>query len=163
MPFTPLHLGPGAALKGIGGERFSFMVFGGSQVLIDIEPGYRMLSGDAVLHGPSHTLAGAFLIAIVATVIGKPISEWALKLLDFSKSQITWSASAAGAFLGTFSHLIFDAIMHADMMPWRPLSDANGLLGILTLPELHLLCVILGVVGGLIILVRYTKRGKSWL
>lgn len=161
MPFTPFHLGPGAALKGIGGDRFSFMVFGGSQVLIDIEPGYRMLSGDAVLHGPSHTLTGAFLIAIVAAVVGKPISEFVLRLLDFSKTRVSWSASAAGAFLGTFSHLIFDAIMHADMMPWRPLTDANGLLGLMTLPGLHLLCVTLGVVGGLIFLVRYTKRDNS--
>ena len=38
MPFAPLHLGPGAAFKAIGGKHFSFMVFGGAQVLMDIEP-----------------------------------------------------------------------------------------------------------------------------
>lgn len=36
MPFTPIHLGPGAACKAIGGRHFSFMVFGGAQVLMDI-------------------------------------------------------------------------------------------------------------------------------
>ena len=38
MPFTPIHLGPGAACKAIGGRHFRFMVFGGAQVLMDIEP-----------------------------------------------------------------------------------------------------------------------------
>jgi len=38
MPFTPIHLGPGAAFKAIGGRHSSFMVFGGSQLLMDIEP-----------------------------------------------------------------------------------------------------------------------------
>lgn len=42
MPFTPFHLGPGALFKGAGDTRFSFMVFGGSQVLMDIEPLIRI-------------------------------------------------------------------------------------------------------------------------
>ena len=32
MPFTPFHLGPGALIEAIGGERFSFMIFGGSHM-----------------------------------------------------------------------------------------------------------------------------------
>jgi hypothetical protein len=38
MPFTPFHLGPGALFKAAGGEHFSFTIFAGSQVLMDIEP-----------------------------------------------------------------------------------------------------------------------------
>ena len=38
MPFTPFHLGPGAAFKAIGDKHFSFMVFGCAQVPMDIEP-----------------------------------------------------------------------------------------------------------------------------
>ena len=120
MPFTPFHLGPGAVFKAIGGNRFSFMVFGGSQVLIDIEPGVRILLGASILHGPSHTIAGAFLIGIVAALIGKPISEFALRLLRIPHIGITWTASVTGAFIGTFSHIFFDAIMHSDMSPWSP-------------------------------------------
>ena len=56
MPFTPFHLGPGALFKAIGGNRFSFMVFGGSQVLMDVEPLVHILRGDAVLHGISTPL-----------------------------------------------------------------------------------------------------------
>ncbi len=158
MPFTPFHLGPGAFLKGIGGDRFSFMVFGGSQVLIDIEPGYRMISGDSVLHGPSHTLAGALAIGAIATITGKPISEFVLKLLQYPWPNISWVAAAFGAFSGTFSHLFFDAIMHSDMSPWAPLSDSNGLLGVISLSTLHILCVVLGLVGALLFLIHYRNK-----
>jgi hypothetical protein len=158
LPFTPFHLGPGALFKGIGGDRFSFMVFGGSQVLIDIEPGYRMLSGDAILHGPSHTITGALAIGAIATVTGKPISEFVLKLFRYPWSHISWAAAAFGAFLGTFSHLFFDAIMHSDMAPWAPLSATNGLLGVISLSTLHVLCVVLGIVGALLFLNDYKKK-----
>jgi hypothetical protein len=53
MPFTPFHLGPGAAVKAIAGDDFSFIVFGGAQALMDIEPLVHMVRGDAVLHGLS--------------------------------------------------------------------------------------------------------------
>ncbi len=158
MPFTPFHLGPGAVFKAIGGNRFSFLVFGGSQVLIDIEPGVRILFGASILHGPSHTIAGAFLIGIVAALIGKPISEFALRLLRISHIGITWMASATGAFIGTFSHIFLDAIMHSDMSPWSPLSGSNELLGLISLASLHVMCLVLGVIGGLIVLIRYKTR-----
>jgi hypothetical protein len=79
MPFTPFHLGPGAAFKAIGGRHFSFMVFGGSQVLMDIEPLIGILRGSAVLHGYTHTLAGALGIGALAALIGKPISSFVLR------------------------------------------------------------------------------------
>ena len=161
MPFTPFHLGPGAIFKAIGGNRFSFMVFGGSQVLIDIEPGVRMLFGTSILHGPSHTIAGAFLIGIVASLIGKPISEFALRLLSIPHIGITWTASATGAFFGTFSHIFLDAIVHSDMIPWSPLSGSNELLGLVSLPSLLILCVVSGVVGGLVVLIRYKTRHNA--
>ena len=31
-PFTPLHLGPGLALRALGGHHFSLMVFAGAKV-----------------------------------------------------------------------------------------------------------------------------------
>ncbi len=61
MPFTPFHLGPGALFKAVGGRHFSFMVFGGTQVLMDIEPLLGLIRGWPVLHGYTHTLAGALL------------------------------------------------------------------------------------------------------
>ena len=133
MPFTPFHLGPGALFKAVGGHRFSFMVFGGAQVLMDIEPLVGMIQGSAVLHGYTHTLAGALLIGSVAGAIGKPVSAFVLKKLRMLHQPFTWLAAFTGAFAGTFSHLVFDALMHADMRPWWPLADSNDLLGLVPL------------------------------
>lgn len=141
MPFTPFHLGPGAAFKAIGGRHFSFLVFGGSQVLMDIEPLVRILRNDAVLHGYTHTLAGALAIGGLAAVTGKPISEWVLR------KRMTWTAACAGAFIGTFSHIVFDAVMHADMRPWWPLANGNGLLHAIDIEQLHMACLALGLLG----------------
>ncbi len=134
------------------------MVFGGSQVLIDIEPGVRILFGASIIHGPSHTIAGAFLIGIVAAFIGKPISEFVLRLLRVPHIGITWTASATGAFIGTFSHIFLDAIMHSDMSPWFPLAGSNQLLGLISLASIYTMCLIMGVIGGLIVLIRYKSR-----
>ena len=148
MPFTPFHLGPGAAFKALGGRHFSFMVFGGSQVLMDIEPLLGLIQGWPVLHGYTHTLAGALLIGMVAALIGRPISAWVMRGLAFRHDPLTWPAAFAGAMLGTFSHVVLDAVMHSDMQPWWPFTQGNGLLSIIPLSSLHLLCVGLGVLGG---------------
>lgn len=148
MPFTPFHLGPGAAFKAIGGRHFSFMVFGGAQVLMDIEPLVRIYQEAPILHGYTHTLAGALCIGIVATLTGKPISTFVLRRLRIPHYPLTWTAATAGALLGTFSHVILDAMMHADMQPWWPFSRENQLLGVVSMSSLHLGCVAAGLIGG---------------
>lgn len=82
MPFTPFHLGPGALFKAVAGDHFSFMVFGGSQILIDLEPAVRLMTGSAILHGFTHTLLGALLIGTLAGGIGKPVTERVLRGTD---------------------------------------------------------------------------------
>ena len=147
MPFTPVHMGPAAILKGLLGSHFSFVVFGGSQILIDLEPLIQLIRGSAVLHGPSHTILGAFVIGAVAAVLGKPIGQLFLRLVNFKDFRITWKASVIGAYLGTFSHILLDGIMHSDMAPWAPFSQHNSLLGLISAPELHYVCLAIGVVG----------------
>ncbi len=156
MPFTPFHLGAGAAFKALGGRRVSFMVFGGTQVLMDLEPGYKLLTGGTQLHGPSHTLAGALVIGLLAAVIGKPISEFAFRVGGRPDVTISWQAALAGALLGSFSHVLLDAVMHADMRPWWPVGEGNALLGWFPIGELHLYCVLLGVIGALGVWLRHT-------
>ena len=156
MPFTPLHMGPGAALKLIGGGTFSLLVFGFAQVLIDLEPLIRLYRGDEVLHGPSHTYLGATLIAAVAMVIGKPLFEWFLRDINETRKpgpfrnwklpqNISWTAAASGAFVGTYSHIVLDSVMHADIHPWAPLSEANRLYMMMPIGWLHLFCLAAGV------------------
>ena len=161
MPFTPFHLGPGALFKGLGGPHFSFMVFGGAQVLMDIEPLIGILQNKPVLHGYTHTLAGALAIGLAAAVTGKPLSTWVLRMLGMLRAPLTWTAAFAGAFAGTFSHIVFDAFMHADMNPWWPFAAGNGLLGLLSLRSLHLLCLALGVAGGLLCVGRLSRPANK--
>lgn len=159
MPFTPFHLGPGALFKAVGGRHFSFMVFGGAQVLMDIEPLVGLIRDRPVLHGYTHTLAGALLIGAVAALTGRPVSELVLRVLSIPHSPLTWRAAFAGAFIGTYSHVLLDAIMHADMNPWWPLATGNGLLGLIPLGLLHLLCLGVGVVSALCIAFMARRQG----
>ena len=156
MPFTPFHLGPGAAFKAIGGRYFSFMVFGGTQVLMDVEPLMGIIQTKAILHGYSHTILGATIVASAAGIIGKPISIYALKLLRIKHHPFSWLASFTGAFIGSFSHIALDAVMHSDMNPFWPLAHGNNLLGLITNNSLHMLCLVLGVFGGIVIAQRRT-------
>jgi len=132
MPVTPFHMGPGVVIKAVGGRYFSLMVFGFSQVAMDVEPLVRMIRGDAVLHGFTHTYLGATLIGLVSAV--------------------------AGAFVGTYSHVFLDSIMHSDLQPLAPLSEVNGLLHVISVGALHLLCVLCGVCGALLMFAMFFVR-----
>jgi hypothetical protein len=161
VPFTPLHLGPGAVFKAIGGRHFSFMVFGGSQVLMDIEPLIGIIRGWDVLHGYSHTIAGALAIGTVAGLIGRPISQFALEQLKIPHDPFTWHSSFLAAYVGTFSHVLFDAIMHGDMRPWWPILEQNGLLSSMTIMHLHILCLVSGVLGAGFVAFRALTKGRA--
>lgn len=151
MPFTPLHMGPGLLLRGSVRGGFSLMVFGWTQILIDIEPLVGMLTGREQLHGWSHTWIGATLIALVATVTGKYLGAWGLRLLRMPRFLlITWGAALAGALLGGWSHIVLDSVMHFDIQPLWPFSLENGLRQVISLEALHLLCLGTAVLGAAI-------------
>src|SRR5262245_9699714 len=137
MPFTPFHLGPGAAFKAAGGGRFSFMVFGGSQVLMDIEPLVRIIRGDPTVHGLSHTIAGAFVIGSISVLMGKPISDFVLRRLRVPHAPMTWWAALWGGYIGTFSHIVLDAVVHPESQPWWPFFEGNALLGVMSVQGMH--------------------------
>lgn len=151
MPFTPFHLGPGPAFKAVGGKHFSFMVFGGSQVLMDIEPLVAIVQEWPVLHGVTPTVLGALAIGVVAGAIGRPIGEFVLRLLRIRHHPISWPVSFVSGLVGTCSHIALDAVMHRDMVPLWPLTAGNPLLGIMPVEGLHVLCLVAGLLGLLII------------
>ncbi len=161
MPFTPFHLGPGALFKAVGGDRFSFMVFGGAQVLMDIEPLIAIIQHKPILHGYTHTLAGALLIGVGAALIGKPVSSYVLRQLGMLHRPLGWTAAFAGALAGTFSHVLFDALMHADMHPWWPLAHGNALLRVIPLGALHLLCLGMGIAGAALLALQRARTKNA--
>lgn len=153
MPFTPIHMGPGIFIKGILQSSFSLMVFGWTQIVMDIQPLMVMITGEGHLHGFSHTYIGATLIAIVAALTGKYLSEIGLKLLDITNDKpitILWWIAFLSAFIGSASHVLLDSIMHSDVEPFYPISLFNGLHGVLSVATLHKFCLYAGLAGAAI-------------
>ena len=150
MPFTPLHMGPGLVVKACMQGAFSLMVFGWSQILIDLQPLFVLLTGKGELHGWSHTFVGATPIAIVAALSGKYLGELGLRILRMPKEiPIVWRVAFVSAFIGTYSHVMIDSVMHFDQAPFAPFIDDSPLLGAISIPTLHLLCVASAAIGAI--------------
>ncbi len=162
-------MGPGFAIKAATGRHFSLIVFGFAQVAMDIEPLVRILRGDAVLHGFTHTYLGATLIAAAVVFAGRPVcqalldrwnagltSRWLARLR--SPAPLSWRATVTGAFIGTYSHIALDSIMHTDLRPYAPFSTANNMLGLVSIEALHLFCAGTGVVGVMVLLGLFLWR-----
>lgn len=151
MPFTPIHMGPGIAIKAIAQGSFSLMIFGWTQIVMDVQPLIAIITGHGKLHGFTHTYVGAALVAAVAALSGKRLSEWSLGVIHGKRGTlipISWPVTIISAIIGAASHVVLDSIMHADMEPLFPFSAANDLLGTLSIAELHRLCFYAGIAGG---------------
>ena len=150
MPFTPLHMGPGILAKALLQGSFSLMVFGWSQIVMDLQPLVAIVTGEGKLHGFTHTYVGSTLIAIFAAVTGKYLSQWGLAVLSNGAQRginIRWWVAFLSAFIGAYSHVVLDSIMHNDMEPFFPFSQSNELLGLISISALHKFCVYSGLVG----------------
>lgn len=151
MPFTPLHMGPGILIKAFLRRYFSLVVFGWIQILIDLQPLWVMVTGKGQLHGFSHTLAGATCIAVLAGLTGKALASHALKILKEERYlPVTTLSVWMGAFVGTYSHILLDSIMHSDVQFAWPLATGNALEGLISIDQLHIVCVASALVGGVI-------------
>jgi hypothetical protein len=169
MPITPFHMGPGLLVKAVGGRHVSLVVFGFSQVAMDVEPLVHMIRDDVVLHGFTHTYLGAALVGLVSMVLGRPVGQalldrWAPDSQSPFESWlrgpkvISWPAAGLGAFVGTYSHVLLDSVMHADLRPLAPFSEANVVLGVVSVGILHGACVLSGALGALLMLTTFLRR-----
>ncbi len=173
MPLTPFHMGAALIVKPGLNKHFSLITFGIAQIAMDIEPGIGMLTGAEVLHGPSHTIVGALVIALLVMLVSPGICDFLLKRWnkEVLHYKLHWMAEALpvskdavifGAFFGTLSHVLLDSLMHHDMRPLFPFSDANPLVGLITHDEIYQLCTIAGVLGAMAwITFHWIKRDKN--
>ncbi len=166
MPFTPLHMGPGILLKALLQSSFSLMVFGWTQIIMDLQPLWVMVQGHGHIHGFTHTFLGACLIAVFSCLTGKYLSEIGLRVIGVSKAinpiRISWNIAMVSSCVGSVSHVVFDAMMHADVEPFFPIFMDNPLSGVLSVSSLHKLCLYSGLVGsGVFYAVQWRlKRNK---
>lgn len=153
MPFTPLHMGPGMLAKALLQSSFSLMIFGWTQIVMDLQPLIAIVRGQGVLHGWTHSYAGALVIAAVASFTGKGLIEFGLKYLVRLRSlfhihtPLTGWVCMSSALIGSLSHVLLDSVMHFDLQPFYPWRAANPFLYQLSIAGLHLLCVLSGVLG----------------
>lgn len=172
MPFTPYHMGPGLAVKFIAGKRFSLTVFGVSQIAMDLEPLYRILHHDRVVHGLSHTYLGAVVIALLVFWPAQKVCPILVKMWNSLLSRvglarfaedhkISWRIALASALIGTLSHVLIDGFYHLDMMPLWPFSRTNALLNLMSEPTMRFVCVVSGVIGLAGWLVVTLKRRRA--
>jgi hypothetical protein len=168
MPATPLHLGPGTALKAVLGSRMSLSVFAFSQITMDLEVLVRIAVDAQQLHGFTNTILGATAILAPSVLAGRPVCQTFLRWWNsrLSPSQkrwmgvdpaISWRAAWLGGALGIFSHVFLDAVMHVDAHLWAPLSPANPFVGLLSHEALNMLCL-WTLIGG----VSALGVGRGW-
>jgi hypothetical protein len=172
MPITPFHGGIGLACKGPLGRRFSFTVFTATQVAIDLESAYFLVTGQYPVHRFFHTLAGASLVCLGVATLGRPLCEAILRgcvrVLGDQRprwwephTEISRSTALLSAFVGMLGHVVPDAIMHADARPLAPFSDENPLLDRIALGHLHLGLIVLGAAGFGFMLLRARRRAQT--
>ena len=168
MPFTPFHVGPAIPVKAAMDKKFSLLTYAWAQVVMDLQPLIVILTRRGRTHGITHTFVGAAVLGAVAVVSGKYLSELILNLLSFGKrpkTVIPWRVAILSGFVGTFSHVLLDALIYPDVSPFWPFTDANPLRFGVTSFQMTVFCVVSGLLGlaawGVIALVRRGKRGEK--
>jgi hypothetical protein len=158
VPFTPFHMGIALAAKPVLSRRFSVLTFGVAQIATDLEPLAGMILDWDTLHGWSHTVPGA---ALIGAAVAATAHWYAAPLVGFvhrklAENRLGWLVDGTvpstlalwtGAFMGTLSHLVLDAVIHHDMHPFAPFTRVNPLIGVLEHDHLYAFCAITGAIG----------------
>ncbi|MBI2385474.1 MAG: hypothetical protein HYV14_05600 [Elusimicrobia bacterium] len=165
MPFTPFHFGPGLLVKGLAPGRFSWTTFAAAQVLIDCETLYHILKHEYPLHRGLHTFIGATSAGLATAILFLGLRRLApgpVARLEasspFLKSEVSTAGILAGGLVGGASHPFLDGLMHGDVRPFAPWSDANPLLGTIGLGSLHLACFAAAMAGVTLLWARSNRN-----
>ena len=124
----------GTSVKSFFPQYFSFSIFTLTNVIIDSEVLFYIYTTGIPAHKFFHTFLGASLIAIFVALFCRSLCEVGLKfwnIILYTKKlslfkvevKITRLSAWCGAFVGAYSQLLLDSIMHTDMMPFFPFSN----------------------------------------
>jgi membrane-bound metal-dependent hydrolase YbcI (DUF457 family) len=141
-------MGPGILVKALLQGSFSLMVFGWTQIIMDIQPLVVLLTGAGQLHGFSHTYIGATLIGLGSALTGKYAAESGLRFVGRTRYlPIGWPVAIISAFIGSYSHVLIDSLMHFDLEPFAPFMTINPFLDLVSVEALHKFCLYSGLFG----------------
>ena len=161
MPATPFHFGPGLLIKAAAPHQFSMAAYSLAQVVIDVESGYYLLKGAYPVHRGAHTVFLGGLIGLLCGLIVSKAGEWVARPRDVIPEALGAEyrlpiAVISGIFGGVF-HSVLDGVMHLDMRPFRPFTDANPLYELVSVRVLYLFCIVTGFVGAALLLARQRR------
>lgn len=164
MPITPFHFGPGAALHALAPKHVSFLAFAAANVLVDVEPLYFMLLGQYPLHRFFHTYIGASLVVVAAIALVVSARWFARRFWlpnIFKWRELALLPVVLGAAAGSYSHVLLDSFMHADITPFAPFSNANPLHHAISLGALHWACAMSGMVALFVLHFREERQKEK--
>ena len=164
MPITPFHFGPGAAIHAVAPKHVSFLAFCAANVLIDVEPLYFILTHQYPLHRFFHTYIGASLI-VIATFALFGLARWFAARFwlpnMFKWRELGLLPVLLGAAAGSYTHVILDSLMHQDLTPFAPFSNANPFLRAVSLSTLHWSCLAAGLAALCVLGIRRLLREEN--
>lgn len=156
LPFTPLHVGPGLLLKSGVPEHLSVVSYAAANVAVDLEPLYYLSRHE----GPIHRLAHTFLAAgLIGALLGIVLAALTRRLVRSATApalngEIAVRPVILGGLLGGLTHPLLDGLLYTDIRPFAPFTLANPLLGIVPLRMVIIVCVVTGILGGVVLFLR---------
>ncbi|MHA1966011.1 MAG: hypothetical protein ACW97G_15665 [Candidatus Thorarchaeota archaeon] len=156
MPFTPYHFGP-ALLTGV--LLFPFIDFTTvmvASVILDLEPlAVIFFSLPMPLHAFFHTYLGATIVALILAIGIFPFRKYLNEIVSFFglKQESSFRYIIPASLIGTYSHVLLDSFLYAEMNPFFPLLG-NPFVGILAGWLVYTLCLVLGIIGFFAYLLR---------
>ena len=168
---NPLHFGPAIMGKAVAPKHFSFLAFGLTQVIMDAEAGFYLMQSSWPVHRFLHSYLGATVVAVVTALLGRPllglvIRGWNRLMAGRYRGglqlrpDVPLAAVASGAFLGGYSHVFLDSIVHADITPFAPWYAGNPLLHVMSITNVMLLCAGMSLSGGIVLLMAAVRSRR---
>jgi len=153
MPFTPFHWGPVLVIGYFAYRYLNLPTLLVAAVAVDFRATlvfFGLLDG--AIHGIFHTFIGATIIGLAITLVFRlfrvQISTLTQKL-GLPEQEYTWRSIFAAAMVGTYSHIVLDAMIYDYLMPFHPY-EANPFYGLLTSFDVYLFCTLTGIIGVLL-------------
>lgn len=120
MPITPLHFGINGYIATIFRKKIDIASMVLANIVLDIQPFLALIVGlNIPLHGISHSLIGAILICLIASIIYGYGLKW---IFSLKKSIFIFINSWV---LGGILHVLLDALVHTDVRLFYPISNFN--------------------------------------
>ena len=122
MPITPLHIGIPGIISHYFPRKVDIIGALIGAVIIDIDF-FIFLLLDTPVHGFLHSFLGALIISIILIIVIIYFKDPMYKLKEWFKwdPESNIISISSGVLIGTYSHIIMDALIYEDMSPFYPL------------------------------------------